>query len=125
MVTSNIEKLLHVCQSGGKPVIRQAVEKHLTVALLRDPVIQKDQHAAIALAANQPAESLFQSDSRLRDLVIVERVPPRVANTLDARVDHRIVRHREWQFIYDNAAQLLARHIDSLPKGRGGEEHAV
>src|ERR1035437_6288185 len=37
MVTSNIEKLLHIRQFGGESVIRQAVEKHLAVSLLGYP----------------------------------------------------------------------------------------
>src|ERR1017187_7796363 len=125
MVTSNIEKHLHIRQFGGESVIRQAIEKHLAVSLLSDPVIQQDQHPAVALAANQPPESLFQGDGRLRDLVVVKRIPPGFADIFDACVHHRIVGHRKGQFIYDNAAQLFPRDIHALPEGRSGEEHAI
>src|ERR1035438_7547972 len=90
MVTSNIEKLLHIRQFGGESVIRQAVEKYLAVPLLGDPVIQQDQHSPVALAADQPSKSLFQSDGRLRNLVVVKRIAPGLANILDARVHHGI-----------------------------------
>src|SRR6266481_5534911 len=101
MVTSNIEKLLHVFEAGGESVIRQAIEKHLPIALFGDAVIQQNQHAAVALAANQPSESLLQGDGSLRDLVVVKRISPRLADALDPRVHHRIVRHREGQLIYN------------------------
>src|SRR5258708_17140190 len=105
MVTSNIEKLLHVGQSGGKSVIRQAVEKNLAVTLLGDSVIQKHEHAAIRLAADQPAESLFQRNRSLRNLIVVKWIPSGVADAFDPRAHHRIVGNRKGQLIDDNAAQ--------------------
>src|ERR1035437_2650128 len=125
MVTSNIEKLLHIRQFGGESVIRQAVEKYLAVSLLGDPVIQQDQHAAVALAANQPSKSLFQGDGRLRNLVVVKRIAPGFADIFDSGIHHRIVGHRKGQFIYDNAAQLFTRDIHALPEGGSREKHAI
>src|SRR5260370_40711234 len=87
--TSNIEKLLHVANVGGEPVIGQAVKKHLAVTLLRDAIIQQDQDAAVRPAANQPAKPLFQSDSGLRDLIIVERVSTGFPNFAQPRIHHR------------------------------------
>src|ERR1039457_3016955 len=84
MVTSNIEKLLHVFQFGREPVVRQAVEEHLAVPLLGDSVIQQHQYAAVRLAANQPSEPLFQRDGGLRNLIIVKWIPARLAYALDA-----------------------------------------
>ena len=64
----------------------------------------QDQHTAVALAANQPSESLFQGNGRLRDLIVVKRIAPGFADILDPGIDHGIVRYRKGQFIYDNAA---------------------
>src|SRR5689334_20267083 len=116
MVTSNIEKFLHVFDSGCECVVWKTIEKHLPVPLLCNPVIQQDQNASIRTAADQPAKSLFQRDSRLRNLVIVEWIPSGSANGFDPGMDHGIVGNRERQLIYNNAAQLLARHIHPLPE---------
>src|SRR5271157_6592019 len=89
MVTSNIEKLLHVFQAGGESVIRQAVEEHLPVALPGDTVVQQNQHAAVALGTDQPPETLLQGDGGLRNLVIVKGTSPRFLDALGAGVHHR------------------------------------
>src|SRR5205823_2975333 len=114
-VTSNIEKLLHVFQPGGEPVIGKTVEKYLAVALPCDAIIEQDQHSTVRTAANQPPESLLECDGGLRNLVIVKWITALLPDTLNSRAHHRIVRHRKRQLINDNAAQLLARHIHSLP----------
>src|ERR1039458_1941957 len=107
MVTSNIEKFLHVLDLGGESVVRQAVEENLAVALLGDAVIQQDQNAAVGLAPNEPPETLLQRDGRTRNLVIVERISPRRPDALDAGVDHRIARYRERQFIYEDRKSVV------------------
>src|SRR6516162_8636007 len=125
MVTSNIKKLLHVLEPGGEPVVRQAVEEHLAVTLAGDAVVEQGQHAAVGLAANQAPEALLQGDRSLRNLIVVKGIPFRFANALNPRVGDRIVGYCEWQLVYDNAAQLLARHVHVLSEGRGGEQDAV
>ena len=67
------KKLLYVVAFGGERVIRQAVEENLPVARLGDAIIQQRQHPAIGAAADQPAETLFQRDGRLRDLIARKR----------------------------------------------------
>ena len=63
-----------------KPVIRQGIEKDLTVTLFRNSIIQQREHAAIAGGSDQPPESLLQRDGRLRDLIVVERIAARLAH---------------------------------------------
>src|ERR1039458_5961503 len=103
----------------------QAVEKNLAVTLLGNAVVEQDQNAAVGLAPYEPPETLLERDGRPWNLVIVKRISPRCPYALNARVDHRIARRRERQFIYDNAAQLFARHVHALPERGGGEKHAV
>src|SRR5215472_9824394 len=120
-----MEKRLHVSERCGEPVIGQAVEEDLSIALPGHAIIQKHQHPPIRLAADEPAKSLLQCDSRLWDLVIVKRIAALAAHALDARFHYRIAGHRKRQPIYDNAAQLLARHIHALPERRSCKKHAI
>ena len=67
--------------------------------------------------ADQASKALLERDGGLGHLVIEERVAARLLQGLDASPDHRVARHRKGQLINDNAAQLLALHIDPLPEG--------
>jgi len=42
--------------------------------------------------------------------------PPASFKCPDAGLDNWVARHREWQFINDNAAQLVALYIHALPE---------
>src|SRR4029077_19811763 len=118
--TSNIEELLHVADVGCKSVVGQAVEKDLAITLLADAIIEEHQHSTVRPAADQPPKPLLQSDSGLRDLVIVKRIAAVFPNFAQARIHHRIAWNGERQLINDNAAQLIARHVDALPECRRG-----
>ncbi len=75
--------------------------------------------------ADEPAESLLQRDHRGRHLVVEERVAAVFINRADARGHHRIVRHGERQPVNDDATELFALHVHTLPERRGGEQHGV
>src|SRR5580698_10213073 len=111
-----VEKPFYIVAACCEGVIRKAVEKNLTVARLRDPFVQQRQHSAIAPAADQPAETLFQRDGRLWDLIGIESVAALLLDRSHARLHHRIAGDRERQFVDDHATQLLAWHIYTLPE---------
>src|SRR5205807_10661866 len=80
---------------------------------------------SICSAANQTPQSLLQTDDCLRHAVFVEA---RTALLFDMTLpggDDRIAWHCEGQLVDDDALQLLAAHVDTLPKTRGCKEHGI
>src|SRR5258705_10623497 len=63
----------------------QTLQDHLAVALGHDAPVQEDYGAHVRLAADQPAESLFQLERRVGDEVVREAIDARIAETLEPR----------------------------------------
>src|SRR6202043_367612 len=99
-----MKKLLHVADAGRKSVIGQAVEKHLSITLFADPIVQQNQYSPVRTAANQPSKPLFERNKHLRNLIIVERISAGFPNLPQTRIHDWIARNRERQPINDNAA---------------------
>src|SRR5271154_1911781 len=111
-----MKELLNFLDLGGETVGGKTVKKQLPVFQSRNPIIQERQHAAVGLAANQASKSLFEGQGSLRNLVVVERIAPILANRVHARRHHRVSGNRERQAINDDATQLLTLHVDPLPE---------
>src|SRR5207244_1684674 len=84
-----------------------------------------NQRAAVGAAADQASEALLERDGGLRNLVIVKRIAARLAHAADAGLDHGVAGNRERQAVDDDAAQLVARHVDTLPERGRREEDTV
>src|SRR5208283_4239740 len=119
------EELLHRFDIRCSTVRRQAVEKHVPVLLLEDTVVQQAEQATVAERANQPAKPLLQRDHGTRDLVLEEGIAAIFVYRLDSRGHHGIVRHGKRQLVDDDATQLLALHVNSLPEGRRRKQYGV
>src|SRR6202521_250936 len=97
---------------------RQDLEECPAVVASEDAVVQDDDRAAIGGTADQATESLLQTERRLRQ----RQLPERVAHLLRTRRIDRVGRHREGKAYDDDAAQPLAGDVDPLPEGRGAQE---
>src|SRR5947209_12739733 len=90
-----VEEPDYIFELHTERVVRQAVKEHLTVALLRDSVVQQCEHSPVGASANQAPKPLFQRDCGLRNLVIVERIPSRFTHVTNAGFNYWIVRYCE------------------------------
>src|SRR5437764_425170 len=61
------EEIFNVLDLSRDARGRQALQEVLAVALRDDARVEDRKHAAISLAADQPAQALFQGDDRRRD----------------------------------------------------------
>src|SRR6516225_9382062 len=89
----------------GNFVIRKALHEEPSVRLRADPVIEDCQNTAVRCGADQPPQSLLQSQNRIRDMVLRERISTAALNLRATRGDKGIRRHLERQFIDDDGAQ--------------------
>ena len=120
-----VEKLFyhsHICRLL---VIRQAVDEDASVLFFQDAVVEQDEKAAVVERADQASESLFQGDDSCGDLILKECVAAVGVDCFHASGDDRIAGNREGQAVDDDATQLLALYVDSLPQRRGGEQDGV
>src|SRR5207245_10153423 len=83
-----------------------------------DEVVEAHHRAAVAGPVNETAESLLQSQGRLGERQLRERV----SYTLRASRIDGIGGHRKRESNHDHAAQALAGNIDPLPEARGPEQ---
>ena len=72
------------------------------------PRVEDHHDALVATRANQPADPLSKLQHRLGKLKVHERVAAGLADSLDPRFDHRLVRHGEGQADDDDVAPAFA-----------------
>src|SRR6266852_3489275 len=97
---------------------RQHVEKRLAIVASKDPVVEDDHGAAVTGPADEAAESLLQTQGRLGQGELRERV----ANALRTGGVHRIGGNREGEADHDHTAQALPGNVDPLPEARRPEQ---
>ena len=103
---------------GGK-----RLEEGPAVRLRAHPRVEDRDHAAVGMRADQPPEPLPQLEHRRGQRVLAEPVAAERVDSLAARLDERVARRRERQLVDHEQRERLARHVDSLPEGRRGDEH--
>ena len=62
-----MKEALYLAEGCRESVIRQAVEKHLSVSLPGNPIIEYCEHAAVGAAADESSEALLQCERGLRN----------------------------------------------------------
>src|SRR5580704_3127716 len=70
------QKSRNLRQTIRHPILRQRLQKNLTIRHARDAAIEQRQNPAIRLGPNQPPKPLLQSQDRLRHLKLRKRIPP-------------------------------------------------
>src|SRR5258705_12744773 len=74
---------------------------------------------------DQPAKALLQRDDRAGDLILEERIATARVNRLYSRRYYRVAGHGEREPVDDDATELLALHVHSLPEGRRSKKHGM
>ena len=75
--------------------------------------------------ADQPPCALLQRDHRRGNLPVGERVAAGLAQRLEPRDQHRIVRRGERQFVDDDDAQRFADDVHSFPEAGSSQQHTI
>ena len=70
--------------------------------------IAQHQHAVVGLAADQAPRALFERDHRLRQLFVENGIAAGAADRVEARLEHRIVRRGEGQFVDHDHRERIA-----------------
>src|SRR5256885_11132893 len=100
----------------------QSIQQPAPVSFRHDARIGDHDHATVGAAANEAAETLLETQRRMRQHVFDERV----AATRDDRFavcgSHRFCRNAKWQLGEHQSAERLARYVDAFPEGGGTEE---
>src|SRR5690606_23430002 len=104
---------------------RQAGEKSATVRTRREARIAQDEHAAVMDIADESTSTLLERDDGIRNLPLDERVETCIAQGGETRIEYRIIRRGEGQFVDDHDTERLAGNIDAFPEACGTEQHAV
>ncbi len=84
--------------------------------LLQDAIVEQAQQPAIVQRTNQSAKSLLQRQGGAGYLVLEEGIAALFIDGFDPRSHDGIVGDRERQPIDDDATELLALHVNPLPK---------
>src|SRR5882762_10036388 len=120
-----LQDIREVLYSRCYTTLRQALQEQSPVALGLQARVEHRQHTTIRRAANQPPQSLLQTDNCLRHAVLKKARATFIFNVTLARRHNRISWHSERQLVDDHARQLLAAHVHSLPETRGSKQHAI
>jgi len=87
-----------------------------TAAYSLNPGIEKHEDASVFERTNETAKALLQRDDGIGNLIIEERFAAEGFDGLHAGFDNRIAGDREGQPVDDDATQLFALNIHSLPE---------
>src|SRR5579863_4870612 len=108
---------------GDDRARRQRLQKHLSVRLGPEPRIAEDDHAEIIAISNQAADTLFQRQHRLRQLVLKKRISAAPANAFQPCFEQRIVGRGERQLVDGDDGERLAFHIHPFPETARRQQH--
>ena len=100
---------------------RQGGDKHFSITLPHHSRIADDDGTVIVFAADEAANTLFERECGLGELIVAKRIAASGLQVFDARADQRIVGRSEWQLLDDDQAQCLALDINALPETRGAQ----
>ena len=106
------------CTSGRLP------RKRLAVALLRQAVIEHDDHTGVRLAADQPAETLAELEDGLRQVEALEPAFTGLLTGAAARLEQRVL-SRERQLRDDQADERVAGEVLPRPQRVHAEEDGL
>ncbi len=120
-----LEESFDVGDVLGEAVGWEGFEKDAAVALALDAWVEEHQDAAVVEAADEAAEALLEGDDGIGDLVVEEGLAAEGFDGLHASFDDGVGGDGEGEAVDDDAGELFALHVDSLPEGRGAEEDGV
>ena len=103
-------------QIGRLLVIGQALDEHATVLFFQNAIIKKNEKPAVVKRTDQASEALFQRDHGGGDLILKECIAAVRINCFHARRDYRIAGHGEGKPVDNDATELFALNVHSLPK---------
>src|SRR5262245_55093755 len=95
-------------------IIRQTLEEQLSVRLGLEPVVEDREDSTVGPGADQTAQSLFQAQHCIRNLIVRERAAAIFFNVRRSSGDQRIARNLKRQLVDDYRAQRLSLHVDAL-----------
>jgi len=119
------EELFDFANVGGAGVGGKALDENFSILFFEDAVVEQDEEAAVVEGADEASEALLEGDDGGGDGVVEEAVAAIVVDGFAACLDDGVAGDGEGDFIDDDAAQLVALDIDSLPEGRGGKQDGV
>jgi len=85
--------------------------------------VEQCDEAAVAAAADEPAEPLFETYRRSGNHVVLETVEAASLERAYARHHQGIVRRWKRQPVDDDAREGIADDVDPFPEGCGGKEN--
>ena len=132
----NASTRLRLSGSGGKEAFDlgdvvgagvggEAVEEGGAVASGADAGVEEHEDAAVGEGADEAAKALLEGDDGLRDLEVVEGVAAGRGDGVGAGFHDGVGGDREGELVDDDAAELVALDVDSLPEGACAEEDGV
>src|SRR5882757_4166561 len=74
---------------------------------------------------DQSAKALLQRDDCAGDLILEERIATARVNRFYSRRYYWVAGHREREPVDDDATELLALHVHSLPERRCSKKHGM
>ena len=110
------EELFDRAEVGSAFVVGKAIEEDAAVLFFQDAVVEQDEEAAVVEGANEASKALFEGDDGGGDLILEEGVAAFGVDGFDASGDDGIAGDGEGQTIDDDATELLALHVDTLPE---------
>src|SRR5437588_449818 len=119
------EELLDVGDVLGEAVGGQGFKENTAVALALDAGVEEHQNTTIRERADKAAEALLKCDDGVGNLVVEEGFAPESFDGFHSGFDDRVAGDGEGETVDDDATQLLALYVDSLPEGGGAEEDGV
>src|ERR1700722_5416678 len=117
--------MLDVGDVLGEAVGGQGFEEDAAVALALDAGVEEHEDTAVGERADETAEALLERDDGVGDLVVEEGFASEGFDGVHAGLDDRVGGDAKGEAVDDDAGELLALHVDSLPEGGGAEEHGV
>ena len=111
--------------SSVRAIGREAVEEGGAVAGGADAGVEEHKDAAVGEGADEAAEALLEGDDGLWDLEVVEGVAAGGGDGVGAGLHDGVGGDGEGELVDDDAGELLALHVDTLPEGGGAEEDGV
>ncbi len=121
----DVEEAFHFGDVVGAAVGGEGFEEGLAVAGGADAGVEEHEDAAVGEGADEAAEALLEGDDRLRDLEVVEGVAAGGGDGVGAGLHDGVGGDGEGELVDDDAAKLLALHVNALPEAAGAEEDGV
>ena len=101
----------------------ESFQQPTSVRFRHDSWVGDDDDATIGSAANESAESLLQSQRRVRQHVIDERIAAVRSDRFAVSGGHGLGRHAEGKLGDQQRTQRVTGHVDTFPERGRAEEH--